>query len=320
MNQSILAMNKQQESSLEYQRRIQKALTYIRENLDKPLSVKEVAKIACFSEYHFHRIFAAIMQETLGEYITRKKLERAAIRLAYSPDSKVSNVAFEFGYSSVSSFSKAFKQWFGCRPTEISKIKQSLDSANGKLQTKYEKLINSDQLYVGPPQENWHQKIEEINNRVQIKSISQFELYYLTNPGGYEFSSIVRTWKELMERIEDAKITIDDCEKFAISHDHPALTPSLHCRYDACIALPQNRDVELSLAKVIIPSGRYAIFPVEGPEESILDQYLQFYTVWMPQSGYEPDNFPVLEHYLPTTKEGSVAVELWAKITRLSPS
>lgn len=313
-------MYKQKKSSLEYQRRVQKALTYIRENLDKPLSVKEVAKIACFSEYHFHRIFAAVMQETPGEYITRKKLERAAIILAYSPGSKVSDVAFEFGYSSVSSFSKAFKQWFGCRPTELSKIEQSLDAANGKLQTKYEKLINSDQLYVGPPREDWPRKFEEIDNRVRIKSILQFELYYLTSPGGYEFSSIVRTWKELVERVEDANIALDDCKKFAISHDHPALTPSMHCRYDACIALPKNRDVDLSLAKVTIPSGRYAIFPVEGPEESILDQYLEFYTVWMPQSGYEPDNFPVLDHYLPTSQKGRVSVELWAKITRRSPS
>ncbi len=312
-------MNPQQKSSLEYQKRIQKALTYIRENLDKPLTVKEVAQIACFSEYHFHRIFSAIMQETIGEYITRKKLERAAIKLVYSADSKVSNVAFEFGYASVSSFSKAFKQWFGCRPTEISQIKQRLDSSYGKLQTKYNKPINSDQLFMGASQKDWLQRVEEINNRVQIKSISQFELFYLTNPGGYEPSSIGHIWKELAEKLEDAKIDIEDCEKFSISHDHPALTPSVHCRYDACIALLQNLDIELPLAKVIVPSGRYAIFPVEGPEDSILDQYLEFYTLWMPQSGYEPDNYPVLEHYLKTCKEGHLALELWAKITRLSP-
>ncbi len=311
-------VTQQQENSLEYQRRIQKALTYIRANLDKPLSVKEVAKIACFSEYHFHRIFTAIMQETLGEYITRKKLESAAIKLIYSADSKVSNVAFEFGYSSVASFSKAFKQWFGCRPTEISRIEQNLNSAEGKLQTKYEKLINSDQLYIEPSQENWAQRIEALDERVQIKSISQFELHYLTNPGGYEFSSIGRTWTELLERLEDAEIDIDDCMRFSISHDHPVLTPPSQCRYDACVALPQGQDIDLSLAKVEIPAGRYAILPVEGQKNSILDQYLEFYTVWMPQSGYEPDNFPTLEHYMPGCDENWVSVELWAKITRLS--
>lgn len=100
-------------SRSEYQKRIQKALTYIRENLDKPLSLEGVAKAACFSKYHFHRVFSAIMSEPLGEYVTRKKLERAAIRLAYSPVAKVSDMAFAYGYASVSSFSKALNQWFG---------------------------------------------------------------------------------------------------------------------------------------------------------------------------------------------------------------
>ncbi len=89
----------QNASSLEYQKRVQKALTYIRENLDKPLTVRQVAKAACFSEYHFHRIFSAIMQEPLGEYITRKRLEKAAIRLAYTPQSKISAIAFDCGYT-----------------------------------------------------------------------------------------------------------------------------------------------------------------------------------------------------------------------------
>jgi AraC family transcriptional regulator len=110
-----------QTSAQEYQKRINKALTYIRDNLDKPLLLSEVSREACFSEFHFHRIFSALMRETLGEYVTRKKLERAAMKLAYAPALKVSTIAEEYGYASVSSFSKAFNEWFGCRPTEFKK-------------------------------------------------------------------------------------------------------------------------------------------------------------------------------------------------------
>lgn len=311
-------MKKTRYRTLEYQRRIQNALAYIRDNLDKPLFVHEVARIACFSEFHFHRIFSAVMHETLGEYITRKKLERAAMKIAYTSDPVVSHIAFDYGYSSVSSFSKAFKQWFGCRPTEISKIKQNLESANGKLQTKYQKQINFDQLYVELTQDELAQRSKEIDRRVQIQSIPQIELFYLTSPGGYEFSSIRRTWSDLAELLEDAHININECQRYSISHDHPALTPSEHCRYDACIALPNNHIRELPLAKITVPAGRYALFPVEGPEDSILDQYLEFYSIWMPQSGYAPDNFPIVEHYLQTCVEGFLAIELLAKITRLS--
>lgn len=310
-------MNDRIKSKLEYQKRINDALTYVRENLDKTISLEEVARAACFSPFHFHRIFAALMQETLGEYITRKKLERAAIKLAYSADVNVTNVAFDYGYSSVSSFSKAFNQWFGCRPTEISRIKQRLESGKGKLQTKYHKFIDSEQLFVGPSDGEWAATFHEIDRRVRIDSISAFELFYLTSPGGYDFPSIKHTWEKLIEILEDHHIDQNDCDRFAISHDHPGLTPSTMCRYDACVTLPGDLPSNLHLAKTAVPRGRYAVFPVEGPEDTILEKYLEFYTVWMPQSGYEPDDFPVLEHYLDACRAGHIVVELWAKIKRL---
>ncbi len=309
-------MKHPQRYRLEYKTRIEKAVTYIRENLNRPICIKEIAQVACFSPYHFHRIFTLIMGEPPGAYITRKRLEYAAIRLVYSPDSAVSDVAFEFGYSSVSSFSKAFKQWFGCRPTEISKIKHCLNAADGKLQTKFETYIDADRLYRKAGANPRSKNFMELDRRVRIQKTAPFELYYLTSPQGYEFTSIRRTWKELLERVEDLNVEPSECRRFSLSHDHPALAPASCCRYDACISLPHNKAVQISLPKVVIPAGRYAIFPVDGPEDAILDQYLEFYTVWLPQSGYEADQFPVLEHYLVSCREGNLAVELWAKIRR----
>lgn len=309
-------MNERFKSKLEYQKRINNALTYIRENLDRTISLEEVARAACFSPFHFHRIFSALMQETVGEYITRKKLERAAIKLAYS-DANVTDVAFEYGYSSVSSFSKAFSQWFGCRPTEIARITRRLESGEGNLQAKYDKTIACEQLFAVPSDEERTAKFNEIDGRVSIHSISEFELFYLTSPCGYDFSSIKSTWEKLGDILEDHRIYQNSCDRFAISHDHPGLTPPAICRYDACVSLPAASPSKLPLAKTTVPGGRYAVFPVEGPEDSVLEQYLEFYTVWMPQSGYVPDDFPVLEHYLDGCRAGHIVVELWAKIKRL---
>ena len=256
------------------------------------------------------------MRETLGEYITRKKLERAAFKLAYTPALKVSAVAEEYGYASVSSFSKAFNEWFGCRPTELNKIKHRLDSGGGKLQTKYEKSIESDQLFVAA--DDSAQRFDELDNRIVINNLPQRVVSYLTSPHGYYFESIWRTWSELKRRIEDAGLDWTACEQFAVSHDHPGLTPPERCRYDACVSLPIGASGNIDLLKTVIPAGRYAIFPVEGPDHSILGQYLEFYIVWMPQSGYEPDNFPVVERYLPSDEPGYVYAELWAKITPLT--
>jgi len=303
-------------SGIEYQKRIDRALTFIRGNLDRPISLSDVANAACFSEFHFHRIFSSLMHETVGEYITRKKLEHAAMRLAYSPSTSVSVVADECGYASVSSFSKSFNQWFGCRPTDIQQIKQRLDSGGGKLQTKYEKSIEANELFVTSGEDE--DLFSALDEHVNIKSIDAFDVVYLTSEGGYEIESIRNTWVKLFQLVEDAGVDWSTCERFSLSHDHPGLTPAERCRYDACVRFPMSADSEfgspLNLPKAHIPAGRYAIFPAEGPEDSILNQYLEFYTGWMPQSGYEPDNFPVLEHLLPTCEIGYIQVELWAKI------
>jgi AraC family transcriptional regulator len=302
-------------SALEYQKRLNRALSYIRENLDKPLSLGDVAKAACFSEFHFHRVFSSLMHETLGEYITRKKLEHAAIKLAYLPAPHVTAIADEVGYASVSSFSKAFNQWFGCRPTDIQQIKQRLDLGGGKLQTKYEKSIEANQLFVSDKENDEH--FAALNARVKVRVEPATTVVYVTSPKGYDVDSIRRTWTQLFQLIEDAGIDWNSCERFSVSHDHPGLTPAERCRYDACVSVPKDNITKLDLPTALIPAGRYAVYPVEGPEASILDQYLEFYTVWMPQSGYEPENFPVVEHYLQSCENGNLKVELWAKVKRL---
>lgn len=301
----------QRKSRLEYQRRIDCAIRYIAANIDRPLKLDEVAEAASFSKYHFHRLFAAMMNEPPGEYITRKKMERAAIRLVYA-NAPVTTLAEEYGYSSVAAFSKAFKQWFGCRPTELKAIRERSGARDGKLQFRHGKQLRADELLVPTTMPEDPVRCEAIERRLSLREVQGFNLYYLTSPGGYELASVWETWQALRERV--TKVADPDaCDWFAISHDHPGLTPPAQCRYDACAALPAGAAAP-PLPSVRVASGCFAIYPVEGPEPSILSQYLEFFTLWMPQSGYEPANFPVLEHYLPGSSPGHLRAELWAKI------
>lgn len=310
-------MNSNQRNNLEYRRRIDKALEFVRANLDKSIVLKDVARAACFSPYHFHRIFRGLMGETLGEYITRKRLERAAIKLAYSSETTVTTIAYEYGYASVSSFSKAFNQRFGCRPTEITDVRRFMKTGVESHDRHYSNLTNINLLFVGPSAQSRTMRFKEIDSRVRIGSIKEFDVVYITSPKGYDASAIMSTWNKLMELADDRNIRNDHIKRFSLSHDHPGLTSASLCRYDACLQLPDNDMSRIKLPKTTIPSGQYAIFPVKGPGNSILNQYLEFYTVWMPSSGYEPDDFPVLEHYLPDCTEDCLCVELWAKIRPL---
>ena len=69
-----------------YQDKVVKSLKYINDHLGKTILWEDVSKACGISNYHFHRIFCAIMDETPGNYIKRKRLERAIMLLIYSSD------------------------------------------------------------------------------------------------------------------------------------------------------------------------------------------------------------------------------------------
>ncbi|KAA4210812.1 helix-turn-helix transcriptional regulator, partial [Bacteroides ovatus] len=53
----------------EYQLRINKVTDYIHNHIDQPLSLQKMAGIACFSPFHFHRVFTILTGETPTDYI-----------------------------------------------------------------------------------------------------------------------------------------------------------------------------------------------------------------------------------------------------------
>ena len=69
----------------EYVARINRVIDYIARHLDEPLSLAALAKVACFSPHHFHRVFGAMTGETLNGFVQRVRTEKAASMLISHP-------------------------------------------------------------------------------------------------------------------------------------------------------------------------------------------------------------------------------------------
>ena len=65
----------------EYQLRINKVTDLIHIHIDQPVSLQKMAGIACFSPFHFHRVFTILTGETPTDYIKRTRIEKAALLL-----------------------------------------------------------------------------------------------------------------------------------------------------------------------------------------------------------------------------------------------
>ncbi|KAA6301471.1 MAG: Arabinose operon regulatory protein [Candidatus Ordinivivax streblomastigis] len=97
-------------------KRIKKALRYIRENINKNLHVNDLADLCSLNRDHFTRLFKKEMQCTPMQYIIRKKIEKAQLILIAS-ETSIKNIAYGLSFDDVTQFNRSFKKVTGISPT-----------------------------------------------------------------------------------------------------------------------------------------------------------------------------------------------------------
>ena len=99
----------------EIHRRISRARDYMLSNLSEPLKLADIAREACLSEFHFHRLFTAVFQETPHAFLLSQRLQKAQ-RLLKSSRYEVQEIAWLCGYENASSFCYRFQKEVGLSP------------------------------------------------------------------------------------------------------------------------------------------------------------------------------------------------------------
>ena len=92
-------------------------IEFIEKNLSEKLSLEDIAKIAGYSKYHLHRMFADKVGMTIHDYVGRRQLTEAAKFLVFS-NRPIIEVAFICGYESQQAFSSAFKSMYKIPPAQ----------------------------------------------------------------------------------------------------------------------------------------------------------------------------------------------------------
>ena len=112
--------------------RLCRARDMLRETHDRPLSIREVAREAAISPFHFIRRFQAVFGETPHQFRIQSRLERARHLLALS-DYSVTDVCMEVGFESLGSFSDLFTRRVGVAPSVYRRQVRSIMSVPGRL-------------------------------------------------------------------------------------------------------------------------------------------------------------------------------------------
>src|SRR5205807_10237597 len=129
---SLVLGLEQMDTTEEYIKRILKVLVYIEEHIEGEMTMSELAKLSCYSPFHFHRIFQSIVGETVYQYTKRLRLERAARRLRNTVK-PVTEIALDASYDTPSAFTKAFKLYMGTSPRSYRMLHAAVDIVTHKI-------------------------------------------------------------------------------------------------------------------------------------------------------------------------------------------
>ncbi|MBN2008211.1 AraC family transcriptional regulator [candidate division KSB1 bacterium] len=308
------------ESSQLYRARIERVISFISDNIAGKLSLEVLSKAACFSQFHFHRIFTAIVGETPGGYVNRLRLAKAATMLVWNHSFSITEIAYICGFSSPATFSRSFKQQYNMSATEwrSGAYSDKRDSKNcitiskdRKPDSNIGQAHNVDSPYIDTTNMTDHQQKSDMH--VEIKHTPTFYVAYMINLEGYSIEKITQVWERLCRWADPRELITPASHFIGMPMDDPSIIDREKCRYYACITVPADMNDDNYANFMTIKAGRCAVYRFEGAVNDIENAYSRLYGEWLPNSGYQPADRPAYELYIATPDthpEGKYVAEI----------
>lgn len=247
--------------------RIARAMAHLAAHPDRTPSLEELADIAAFSPWHFHRAYRSLRGETPAETLARIRLSRAAAALIKS-EAPLARIATEAGYGSIPAFTRAFREALGIPP--------------GAYRAR---------AAIGTP-------ITEEDTMQEIIIVETPAMHLAALPHRGSFDAIGPVFDRL-SAWAGARGLIQETTRFiGIYPDDPHSTPEADLRSQAALTVPPGTLLGPGMELVQLPALRCARLRYQGPYAELEAVYDRLYGEWLPQSGEEPGAFPVFEEYL----------------------
>ncbi|MGB8453604.1 MAG: AraC family transcriptional regulator [Anaerocolumna sp.] len=258
---------------------LSQAIDYIEDNLTAEISYDKAAKIACCSTYYFQRMFSYVTGIPLSDYIRRRRMTKAAFDLQVST-AKVMDIGSKYGYTSPTSFYRAFQAVHGVAPT-AARLEGTI--LNTYLPISFSINVTGD---------------ESMRYRIETKDSIRIvgARVVLEENQEQNFQIVPKFW----DTAKKSNIVTDVC-KLANQNPYGILGVSVYLNPEEIyyyIAASTDKLVPDKFVEYEIPAATWVIFECNGHyQESIQTIFKRFHTEWLPFSGYKYAELPDIEVY-----------------------
>lgn len=271
----------------DYKQRLLRVLVHIQEHLDEDLALDELARLACFSPFHFHRIFKGMVGESVKEHVRRLRLERAATRLKLGAQPVVS-IALEAGYESHEAFTRSFRSVFGVSPSGFRSSNRRAGIA----------AVPSGLHFADGGRVGHFKTVQPGGKKMEVKIVRRppLRVAFMRHVGPY--SAVGKTWDRFLPVAGKEGLLGGDTQFIGICHDDPEVTPGGRVRYDACVSVDETFSPMGEIGAQVIAGGEYAMTTHFGPYNKLGGTYARLLGQWLPRSGRQLRSCPCFEVYL----------------------
>ena len=257
---------------------LNRAVHYIEEHLDQEIDYREIARIACTSQYHFQRMFGFVADMPLSEYIRRRRLTLAAFDLQRG-SARILDIALKYGYHSADAFARAFQNMHGILP---SKARET-----GVTLTAYPRILFTLSIK-GVAAMNYRVEEKESFRVVGVKESA-------STVDGVNFKKIPQMWADLPKETFMEILALSDRDPSGVLGVCADMDEDC---FDYWIAAATGAPCPPGLASLEIPACTWAVFEATGPMPGAIQElFSRIYTEWLPTSGYEHAPAPDIEWY-----------------------
>lgn len=270
---------------MDYKQALEQAVIYIENHLHEDIKVEEVSRFAGYSYYHLNRQFIAVLGESVGSYIKKRRLANAAQKLLYTNDSIIS-IALENSFESPEAFSRAFKSRYKISPLQYRRQQiQTFVSSKKRLD-----------------EENWEHLLHHVTVHPRIVELSEIKIAGIRQEVQPHHQDLKKLWEfffPLLESLPNKKLT---GRKFGIYESFEA---NLHFKINEDMLLNEYFGIEVTsfndlpehYVTKVIPSGRYVVFTHHGSLETLSQTIDYIWGTWMLSTKEELDNRDPFELY-----------------------
>jgi AraC family transcriptional regulator len=266
--------------------RVNRAIDHVTRNLADPLNLADVARVACFSPYHFHRVFRALVGETLHDFVKRVRLERAVYLMAYGAPPSLTEVAFACGFSGSSDFSRSFRKHFGVSPR--------------KLDIEQLRATRRHQMMSALPYGEKLARLPEGANpdgfTVRLRELPERRVAYRRVLRPYEGNRVPEAAAGLVAWAKERGLA--GGQWLGYQWEDPEIVPIELCRYDVAVEVPQGAKLGVDVSETRLPAMRVAELALSGAIDLETRALDWLYGTWLPRSGFAPDHQPCFEAWV----------------------